>query len=231
MKASFSTLGLLALAVSLTSCGKRESEQSSPAAAQPVAEKPAESSAPVSASAAAPGNAKAPANGAKFATVDLQKVMSDCQPAQEARKRIEAIRNEVKSEVDERKKRLDGLTEIAGKTAKRLQNPALGKPERETLAKDLNAKRDELKALEGEFKEFTSRREKAMNEKIRTELGRILMDIRTQAQTLAQAEGYLWVIDRSGAAMSQTPAVLYVNPAFPDLTAAVTRAVDEAAKK
>jgi len=231
MKASFSTLGLLALAVSFASCGKRESEPASPAAAQSVAEKPADSTAPVAASAAAPAKAKAPANGAKFATVDLQKVMNDCQPAQDARKRIDAIRNEVKSEVDERKKRLDGLAENAGKTAKRLQNPALGKPERETLAKDLNAKRDELKALEGEFKEFTARREKAMNEKIRTELGRILTDIRTQAQTLAQAEGYVWVIDRSGVAISQTPAVLYVNPAFPDLTAAVTRAVDEAAKK
>ena len=181
--------------------------------------------------ASAPKASPATAAKATGATIDLQKVMAEAQPAIEARKRIEAAQNEVKGEIDERKKRIQTLGESLTTSTKRLQNPALTTPEREALVKEANAKRSEAAALEKELKEFAARRDTALNEKGRVELGKVIRDIHQRASLIAKAEGYVWVMDRSGESPNHVPAVVYVKPSLPDLTPAVIQAINLDAAK
>jgi len=224
MKISVWPVGLLALALPVVSCKKNETVSvagGGNAAASISSSEPA-TSAKVSSAA----NAKTTG-----ATIDLQKVMAETQPAIEARKRIEAAQNEVKGEIDERKKRIQTMAESIATSTKRLQNPALTTPEREALVKETNARRSEAAALEKELKEFGERRDKALNEKGRAELGKVIRDIHQRASMIAKAEGYVWVIDRSGESPNRVPAVVYVKPSLPDLTPAVIQAINlEAAK-
>jgi Skp family chaperone for outer membrane proteins len=225
MKISVWSVGLLALALPVVSCEKRE--------VAPAAE--ASSGGKVDAvSSAEPAPSQAlPATAAKAtgATIDLHKVMAETKPAIEARQRIEAARNEVKGEIDERRKRIQALGESVAASAKRLQNPALTTPERESLVKEANARRSEVAALEKELKEFAERRDKALNEKTRAELGKVIRDIHQRASIIAKTEGYVWVIDRSGESPNRVPAVVYVKPSLPDLTPAVIQAINEEAAK
>jgi Skp family chaperone for outer membrane proteins len=226
MKISVWSLGLLALALPVVCCEKRE------AAPATGVSSGGKTDAVSSSEPAAPSQAS-PATTARAtgATIDLQKVMAETKPAIEARQRIEAARNEVKGEIDERRKRIQALGESVAASAKRLQNPGLATPERETLVKEANAKRSEAAALEKELKEFAERRDKALNEKTRAELGKVIRDIHQRASMIAKAEGYVWVMDRSGESPNRVPAVVYVKPSLPDLTPAVIQTINlEAAK-
>jgi Skp family chaperone for outer membrane proteins len=225
MKISVWSLGLLALALPVVSCKKSEALAAAEGA---------------STGGAGPGSAQSTATQAssptaasetRGATIDLQKVLAETQPAIEARQRIEAARAEVKTEIDERKKRIQVLGEALAASTKRLQNPGLATPQRAALVKEVNAKRSEGAALEKELKEFAERRDKALNEKTRTELGKVIREIHQRANMIAQAEGYVWVMDRSGESPNRLPAVIYVKPSVPDLTAAVIQAVNLSAAK
>jgi len=225
MKISVWLLGLLALALPVVSCEKRE------AASATEVSSGGKPDAVSSSEPAAPSQAATAAVKAAGATIDLQKVMAEAKPSIEARQRIDAARNEVKGEIDERRKRIQAIGESVAASAKRLQNPALTTPERETLVKEANAKRSEAAALEKELKEFAERRDKALNEKTRAELGKVIRDIHQRASMIAKAEGYVWVMDRSGESPNRVPAVVYVKPNLPDLTSAVIQAINvEAAK-
>ena len=226
MKIFVWSVGLVALALPVVSCKKREATSMTevPKAGETGSVSSPESAAPAKTS---------PATAAKAtgATIDLQKVMLEAQPAIEARKRIEAAQNEVKGELDERKKRIQALGESLTTSTKRLQNPALTTPEREALVKEVNAKRSEAAALEKELKEFAERRDKALSEKGRVELGKVIRDIHQRASLIAKAEGYVWVLDRSGESPNHVPAVVYVKPSLPDLTPAVIQAINLDAAK
>ncbi|HEY8961726.1 MAG TPA: OmpH family outer membrane protein [Luteolibacter sp.] len=220
MKISVWPVGLLAVALPVVACKKRD-ETSSPNGSAPghVNE---ERKAPTTMAVTAKAGA----------TLDLQRILSETQPAIDARKRIEAAQNEVKGEIDERKKRIQALAESVATSTKRLQTPGLATSEREALVKEANAKRSEATALEKELKEFAERRDKALKEKARVELGKVIRDIHQRASMIAKAEGYAWVMDRSGESPSRVPAVVYVKPSLPDLTLAVIQAVNlEAAKE
>lgn len=225
MKISVWSAGLLALVLPMVSCKKQETisvaDVSSATAVDPV------SSSEPAATHASP----ATATKTTGATIDLQKVLQETKPAIEARQRIEAARNEVKGEIDERKKRIQTLAESLATSTKRLQNPALTTPEREALVKEANAKRSEAAALEKELKEFAERRDKALNEKTRTELGKVIREVHQRASIIAKAEGYVWVMDRSGESPNRVPAVVYVKPSVPDLTPAVIQAINLDAEK
>lgn len=226
MKISVWPVGLLALVLPMVSCKKQDAASVADVsnANKEGSVSPSEPATPAKAS---------PSTAAKTtgATIDLQKVLQEAKPAIEARQRIEAARNEVKGEIDERKKRIQTLGESMAAATKRLQSPGLTTPERETLVKEANAKRSEATALEKELKEFAERRDKALNEKTRVELGKVIRDIHQRASSIAKAEGYVWVMDRSGESPNRVPAVVYVKPSIPDLTPAVIQAINlEAAK-
>ena len=222
MKISVWSVGLFALALPVVSCKKQEAVSTADASNASKTESVSSSDAATPAKA----SSATAATKAVGATIDLQKVMLEAQPAIEARKRIEAAQNEVKGELDERKKRIQALGESLATSTKRLQNPALTTPERETLTKEVNAKRSEAAALEKELKEFAERRDKALNEKGRVELGKVIRDIHQRASMIAKAEGYVWVMDRSGESPNRVPAVVYVKPSLPDLTPAVIQAIN-----
>jgi Skp family chaperone for outer membrane proteins len=225
MKISVCSLGLLALVLPAVSCKKNETL----AAAAGASTAGTGSVSPQSST--AQGSSPAVAGETRGATLDLQKVLAETKPAIEARQRIDAARNEVKGEIDERKKRIQALGEALAVSVKRLQNPALATSEREALVKEVNAKRTEGAALEKELKEFAERRDKALNEKARAELGKVIRDVHQQASSIAKAEGYAWVLDRSGESSNRVPTVVYVKPGLPDLTAAVIQAVNLGAAK
>lgn len=226
MKIFVWSVGWVALALPMVACKKRET--ASLAVVSHVDNAASVSSSGASAAAQTSSGATVKGTGA---TIDLQKIMSETTPAIEARQRIDAARNEVKGEIDERKKRIQALGDALAASVKRLRNPGLGTPEREALVKEVNAKRTEGAALEKELKEFAERRDKALNEKARMELGKVIQDIHQQAGSLAKAEGYAWVLDRSGESSNRVPAVVYVKPGLPDLTLAVIQAINQEAKK
>jgi Skp family chaperone for outer membrane proteins len=226
MKISVWSVGLLALALPVVSCEKREAAPATGVSSGGKADA-VSSSEPAAPSQASPATAVK----ATGATIDLQKVMAETPPAIEARQRIEAARNEVKGEIDERRKRIQALGESVATSAKRLQNPALTTPEREALVKEANARRSEVAALEKELKEFAELRDKALNEKTRAELGKVIRDIHQRASIIAKTEGYVWVMDRSGESPNRVPAVVYVKPSLPDLTPAVIQAINQEAAK
>jgi Skp family chaperone for outer membrane proteins len=228
MKISVWSVGLLALALPVVSCKKREAAPAPEVSDAGKADAVSPSSEPAAPAQASPATAVK----ATGATIDLQKVMAESKPAIEARQRIDAARNEVKGEIDERKKRILVLGESVATSAKRLQTPALTTPEREALVKEANAKRSEAAALEKELKEFAERRDKALNEKARAELGKVIREIHQRASIIAKSEGYVWVMDRSGESPNRVPAVVYVKSSLPDLTPAVIQAINlEAAKE
>jgi Skp family chaperone for outer membrane proteins len=228
MKPSFLSLGSLALAWCVVSCERRETNalpERSAAVTEAAAAIP-----PTPAVAESSSTDTGSSTTASGATVDLRRILAETKPAIEARKRLDAAGTEIKSEIEERKKRIQAVAESVGTSAKRLRNPALTTPERETLVKDVNAKRSEVVALEAELKEFVSRREKALAEKTKVELGKVIGDIRARTDALATAAGHLWVMDRSGTTQNHIPVVVYVKPSLPDLTPAVIEAINREAK-
>jgi Skp family chaperone for outer membrane proteins len=164
------------------------------------------------------GSAAAQEGKLKIATVDMQQLFKEYYRTAEAQKQINVERAKIQKDNNERTGRIRELENDLQSLKKQLDDPAISDSKKQALFKDWQAKQQEGISLDRERREFLSRRNQALNEKMVQRMKGILEEIRKLVEELAKTENYDYVFDKSGQSTSQVPFLLYTKDAT-DITA------------
>jgi outer membrane protein len=139
---------------------------------------------------------------------------------------FEAERKEVMADrrAEEIRKLLEELKQMQAELQKEGQDEAA----RQSMISDYNAKAATIKTLQEEFEGFRHQRELEINRKVVGFMRETFGKISAEAQKVAIAKGYDWVIDSSGNTNTGLPVLLYAKDA-PDISAEVSAALAQAA--
>ena len=147
----------------------------------------------------------------KIAIVDMKRAFGEYTKGKDAAAKVKANADKF---MEERKERYDSykvMTTDAGKLQKKSQDPILSQAERAKAGGQFDAKLKELRALEGEIKEFEQRRTGQLREEETQVRTKILEEMTAVVEKLGKAGTYNLVIDKSGASMGGIPMALYVD--------------------
>ena len=164
----------------------------------------------------------------KIATVDMTALFMDYGPTKETRAKFEEEQKVVATQVQDRKKRLDDAKQELDTLQKQLSDPSLADTKKQAVYTDRQAKQQQFEALQREADDFVQRKQRAMSEQMQLRMKDILDKIRTRVQKYAEAEGYDYVLDKTGASTSQVPVLLYTKDAT-DITDVLLKALKEEA--
>ena len=166
----------------------------------------------------------------RIAVIDLEKVFRNYYKSRIAEETINQRGDAIRNYLAQLDAQLTALRQEANKLAMNASNLALTEADRIKAKNAAVEARKKVKAKETEIELFVSenRREiKELENKKRTE---IMADIQRAVSRRATAEGYNFVIDRSGKTLNGQPAVIFY-PAKNDITDAVLRELNRTAVK
>ena len=166
----------------------------------------------------------------RIAVIDLEKVFRNYYKSRIAEETINQRGDAIRNYLAQLDAQLTALRQEANKLAMNASNLALTEADRIKAKNAAVEARKKDKAKETEIELFVSenRREiKELENKKRTE---IMADIQRAVSRRATAEGYNFVIDRSGKTLNGQPAVIFY-PAKNDITDAVLRELNRTAVK
>lgn len=166
----------------------------------------------------------------RIAVIDLEKVFRNYYKSRIAEETINQRGDAIRNYLAQLDAQLTALRQEANKLAMNASNLALTEADRIKAKNAAIEARKKVKAKETEIELFVSenRREiKELENKKRTE---IMADIQRAVSRRATAEGYNFVIDRSGKTLNGQPAVIFY-PAKNDITDAVLRELNRTAVK
>lgn len=166
----------------------------------------------------------------RIAVIDLEKVFRNYYKSRIAEETINQRGEAVRNYLAQLDAQLTALRRDANKLAMNATNLALTEADRIKAEKAAIEARKKVKAKETEIELFVTenRREiKALETGKRAE---IMADIQREISRRATAEGYNFVIDRSGKTLNGQPAVLFY-PAKNDITDSVLRELNRTAVK
>ena len=164
----------------------------------------------------------------KIATVDMQALFTDYAPTKATMAKFEEEKAGVTKQAMERKTRLDEAKAELDNRQKQLGDPSVADAKKQTLYTDLQVKKQQWEALQREAEEFVSRKQRALQEQMQLRIKDILEGIRGKVQKFAEAEGYDYVLDKTGTSTSQVPVLLYTKDAT-DITDALLKTLKEEA--
>lgn len=172
------------------------------------------------------GAGSASAQTLKIGTVDMKKVFESYYKTKDAEARINEARNAAKKELDDRMDVYNkGVAEVK-KFNEEIENPALGKENKEQKSKSRDEKVAELKTMEREINEFRVTREKQLQEQSVRMRGGIVDEINKVVSDRVKAENYQLVVDKSGPSLNGVPVVLFARDEF-DFTGEVITALNK----
>ncbi|MEK7949280.1 OmpH family outer membrane protein [Luteolibacter soli] len=160
----------------------------------------------------------------KIATVDMSALFMAYGPTKEAKAKFDEEQKGVIKQVDERKAARDDAKKELDTLEKQLGDPSIADAKKQALYAERQAKQQQVEALQREGEEFLQRKQRAMSEQMQLRMKDILEKIRAQVQKHAEAEGYDYVLDKTGASTSQVPVLLYTKDAT-DITDALLKAL------
>jgi outer membrane protein len=164
----------------------------------------------------------------KIATVDMAVLFKEFGPTKEAQTKFEEEKGGVEKQAMERKTRLDETKKELDNLQKQLSDPSVADAKKQALFTERQTKQQQGEALQREAEEFLQRKQRALQEQLQLRIKDILEKIRTKVQNYAEAEGYDYVLDKTGASTSQVPVLLYTKDAT-DITDALLKTLNEGA--
>lgn len=175
------------------------------------------------------GIARAAGTRLKIATVDMQALFQEYHKTKSTRDSMQKDVDRVKDEQKDRIAKLDALGKELEGFKKQLSDASLkDEAKRREIQATAQVKNQEFQSLRTEFEEFIKRKDRAVKEQMMIQMKEIFEELRVKVQKHAEAEGYDYVLDKTGTSTSQVPILLYTKDAT-DITAALLKTINEGA--
>lgn len=164
------------------------------------------------------GSAAAQDAKLKIATVDMQQLFKEYYKTNEAQQQINVERARIQKDNNEKQTAIRQIESDIQALKTQIDDPSQSDQKKAQLYKDHQAKFQEGIQLDKERREYLSRKNQALNEKMAQRMRGILEEIRKLVEERAKAENFDYVFDKSGMSISQVPFLLYTKDAT-DVTA------------
>jgi len=168
------------------------------------------------------GSAAAQDAKLKIATVDMQQLFKEYYKTNEAQQQINVERARIQKDNNEKLTAIRQIETDMGALKTQTEDPSLSDQKKAQAYKDHQAKYQEGIQLDKERREYLSRKNQALNEKMVQRMRGILEEIRKLVEERAKSESFDYVFDKSGMSTSQVPFLLYTKDAT-DITAALLK--------
>jgi outer membrane protein len=162
----------------------------------------------------------------KIATVDMQALTQEYNRTKTTRAKMEKDIARVKADGEVRMNDLKELAKTLDDLKKQIDDPTIAENKRRELMNTRQLKGQELQSLQTDLEDFMKRKDRAVKEQIMIDLKSILGEIRDKVQKHAEAEGYDYVLDKTGVSTSQVPILLYTKDAT-DITEVLLKTINE----
>ena len=162
----------------------------------------------------------------KVGTVDMEALFQSYNRTKEAKIKMEGDVERVKKDQAERMTRLQGVSDAAKDLGKQLDDPTIADAKKRELFSARQMKVQEAQGLQTELEEFLQRKTRALQEQNNIVMKSILEEIRVKVQKHAEAEGFDYVVDKTGKSTSMVPILLYTQDAT-DITGAILENLNE----
>lgn len=162
----------------------------------------------------------------KVATVDMEVLFQSYNRSKEAKAKMDEDVTRVKKDQEERMNRLKEVSDAAKDLGKQLEDPAIADTKKRELFSARQVKVQEAQSLQSELEEFMQRKARAFQEQNNIIMKGILEEIRAKVQKYAEAEGYDYVIDKTGKSTSMVPILLYTKDAT-DVTDPIVKTIND----
>ena len=162
----------------------------------------------------------------KIATVDMEVLFQTYGRTKDAKAKMEEDVNRVKKDQEERMNRLKEVSDAAKDLGKQLEDPTIADTKKRELFAARQVKVQEAQSLQSELEEFMQRKGRAFQEQNNIIMKGILEEIRAKVQKHAEAEGYDYVVDKTGKSTSMVPILLYTKDAT-DITDVLLTTINE----
>jgi outer membrane protein len=162
----------------------------------------------------------------KVATVDMEELFKAYNRTTEAKAKMDEDVARVKKDQEERMKRLQEVSDAAKDLGKQLEDPTIADTKKRELFSARQVKVQEAQGLQTELEEFLQRKSRAFQEQNNIIMKGILEEIRAKVQKHAEAEGYDYVVDKTGKSTSMVPILLYTKDAT-DITDVLLTTINE----
>jgi outer membrane protein len=149
----------------------------------------------------------------KVATVDMATLFTEFYQTNIAQQEINVERARIQKDNNEKLTTIRQIESDIRTLKQQSEDPTLSDQKKAQVYKEYQAKYQEGIQLDKERREFFSRKDKALNEKMVQRMRGILDEIRKLVEERAKAENYDFVFDKSGMSTSQVPLVLYSKDA------------------
>jgi Skp family chaperone for outer membrane proteins len=158
----------------------------------------------------------------KIATVDMQQLFKEYYKTNEAQQQINVERARIQKDNNEKLTAIRQIETDMGALKTQTEDPSLSDQKKAQAYKDHQAKYQEGIQLDKERREYLSRKNQALNEKMVQRMRGILEEIRKLVEERAKSENFDYVFDKSGMSTSQVPFLLYTKDAT-DITATLLK--------
>jgi hypothetical protein len=159
------------------------------------------------------GSAAAQDAKLKIATVDMQQLFKEYYKTNEAQQQINVERARIQKDNNEKLTAIRQIESDIQALKTQSEDPSLSDQKKAQVYKDYQAKYQEGIQLDKERREYLSRKNQALNEKMVQRMRGILEEIRKLVEERAKAENFDYVFDKSGMSTSQVPFLLYTKDA------------------
>lgn len=164
----------------------------------------------------------------KVATVDMQALFQEFHETKAMKKKFEGEQVAVLKDRDERVARLNEVKAEVDVLQKQLGDPSVADAKKQSIFNERQVKQQTFDGLQKELEEFVQRKSRALNEQVQIRMKAVLEEIRAKVQKHAEAEGYDYVLDKTGTSTTQVPILLYTKDAT-DITDVLLKTINEGA--
>jgi len=164
----------------------------------------------------------------RIATVELTQIFEKYWKTKRARAALADLKADLKKDLDSMQEAHKKLVLEYQKQVADANDQAVSPEEREKRKKLLEAKFKEAQESEANLKQFVSRGDAELDQKMRRMMDDVLKDIKQAVASKGKAGGYSFVVDVSAESLSKAPIFLY-NSGDSELTAMVIDQLNAAA--
>jgi Skp family chaperone for outer membrane proteins len=165
----------------------------------------------------------------KIGTVNMQKLLRDYYKFEQTSESLKGYQKEMQKQNEARAEAVKALAEESRKLQKQAEDPALTREKKGELFREATGRQEEAQALQNERISWIQRKNAALSEKANVEFSDMRLELIKMVQEVAEAQGYDFIFDRSGASGANVPILSYAKDAK-DLTAVMLERTGEEEK-
>ena len=162
----------------------------------------------------------------KVATVDMQALFQEYNKTKTTKASMDEDVARVKKDQEERMNHLKEVADAAKDLGKQLEDSTIADTKKRELFASRQLKVQEAQTLQTELEEYLQRKSRALQEQNGILMKGILEEIRAKVQKHAEAEGYDYVLDKTGTSTSMVPVLLYTKDAT-DITDVLLKTLND----